>query len=228
MALELRPNCEWCDKDLPPAATDARICSYECTFCADCVERHLQNVCPNCGGGFTATADPPGDRVASRALGGQASAVAQAGPAVLRAGGDRTIFGARSGHSAGAALSGSACGHRHRLPSACLAHRSNAHDETRTGEAERDDQATERAGGDGGSGDGGHRRGVELPQAGDRAERARAQVAADLELPEVAGHDLRRGRGVRQGRGRDDRRQVADPGVRQRARSCRGCRRRTR
>jgi uncharacterized protein len=52
MALELRPNCEYCDKDLPPAATDARICTYECTFCADCVERHLTNVCPNCGGGF--------------------------------------------------------------------------------------------------------------------------------------------------------------------------------
>ena len=38
MALQLRPNCEYCDKDLPPDATDARICSYECTFCADCVE----------------------------------------------------------------------------------------------------------------------------------------------------------------------------------------------
>jgi uncharacterized protein len=50
--LELRPNCEWCDKDLPPDAADARICTYECTFCADCVEAHLHNVCPNCGGGF--------------------------------------------------------------------------------------------------------------------------------------------------------------------------------
>jgi hypothetical protein len=50
--LELRPNCEYCDKDLPPHATEARICTYECTFCADCVERHLSNVCPNCGGGF--------------------------------------------------------------------------------------------------------------------------------------------------------------------------------
>jgi hypothetical protein len=50
--LALRPNCEYCDKDLPPHATDARICTYECTFCADCVERHLSNVCPNCGGGF--------------------------------------------------------------------------------------------------------------------------------------------------------------------------------
>ncbi len=50
--LELRRNCEYCDKDLPPEAADARICSYECTFCADCVETHLGNVCPNCGGGF--------------------------------------------------------------------------------------------------------------------------------------------------------------------------------
>ena len=50
--LELRPNCERCDKDLPPDAADARICSYECTFCADCVDHHLSNVCPNCGGGF--------------------------------------------------------------------------------------------------------------------------------------------------------------------------------
>ena len=54
MALQLRPNCEYCDKDLPPDATDARICSYECTFCADCVETMLHNVCPNCGGGLTA------------------------------------------------------------------------------------------------------------------------------------------------------------------------------
>jgi hypothetical protein len=52
MALQLRPNCEYCDKDLPPAAAEARICSYECTFCADCVETKLFNVCPNCGGGF--------------------------------------------------------------------------------------------------------------------------------------------------------------------------------
>ena len=52
MALDLRPNCEYCDKDLPANAADARICTYECTFCADCVERVLTNVCPNCGGGF--------------------------------------------------------------------------------------------------------------------------------------------------------------------------------
>ena len=52
MALQLRPNCEYCDKDLPPNSTEAMICSYECTFCAGCVESKLFNVCPNCGGGF--------------------------------------------------------------------------------------------------------------------------------------------------------------------------------
>jgi hypothetical protein len=50
--LELRPVCEHCSKPLPPHAVDARICSYECTFCAECVDRMLGNVCPNCGGGF--------------------------------------------------------------------------------------------------------------------------------------------------------------------------------
>jgi hypothetical protein len=50
--LELRPTCEHCNKPLPPSALDARICSYECTFCAACVETVLANVCPNCGGGF--------------------------------------------------------------------------------------------------------------------------------------------------------------------------------
>ena len=51
--LELRPNCECCDKDLPPEATDALICTFECTFCADCVEHVLGGVCPNCGGNFS-------------------------------------------------------------------------------------------------------------------------------------------------------------------------------
>ena len=50
--LEIRPSCEACDRDLPPHAADARVCSYECTFCARCVEEVLGNVCPNCGGGF--------------------------------------------------------------------------------------------------------------------------------------------------------------------------------
>ena len=52
MALELRPNCEYCDVDLPPQSPEARICTYECTFCTTCVETRLANVCPNCGGGF--------------------------------------------------------------------------------------------------------------------------------------------------------------------------------
>ena len=46
------PTASTCDKDLPPNATDARVCSFECTFCAHCVETVLFNVCPNCGGGF--------------------------------------------------------------------------------------------------------------------------------------------------------------------------------
>ncbi|WP_088926371.1 DUF1272 domain-containing protein [Burkholderia multivorans] len=50
--LELRPSCEHCNAALPPASTQARICSFECTFCATCVDTVLHNVCPNCGGGF--------------------------------------------------------------------------------------------------------------------------------------------------------------------------------
>ncbi len=50
--LELRPSCEHCNKALPPASLEARICSFECTFCASCADDVLANVCPNCGGGF--------------------------------------------------------------------------------------------------------------------------------------------------------------------------------
>jgi len=50
--LELRPTCEHCNKALPPASTEAMICSFECTYCRDCVAL-LHDVCPNCGGGFT-------------------------------------------------------------------------------------------------------------------------------------------------------------------------------
>jgi hypothetical protein len=49
--LDLRPDCERCGRDLPPYA-DARICTFECTFCADCVDGPLGGVCPNCGGNF--------------------------------------------------------------------------------------------------------------------------------------------------------------------------------
>ena len=48
--LELRPNCERCGRDLPPDAADAMICSFECTFCRECVDTHLAGRCPNCGG----------------------------------------------------------------------------------------------------------------------------------------------------------------------------------
>ncbi|MFZ6644713.1 DUF1272 domain-containing protein [Undibacterium sp. TJN25] len=50
--LELRPGCECCDRDLPPDSADARICTFECTFCVDCVDNVLRGVCPNCGGNF--------------------------------------------------------------------------------------------------------------------------------------------------------------------------------
>jgi uncharacterized protein len=50
--LELRPTCEHCNCSLPPDASIARICSFECTFCERCVSGVLANVCPNCGGGF--------------------------------------------------------------------------------------------------------------------------------------------------------------------------------
>jgi uncharacterized protein len=52
--LELRPGCECCDKDLPPESTEARICTFECTFCADCAGARLQGICPNCGGELVA------------------------------------------------------------------------------------------------------------------------------------------------------------------------------
>jgi hypothetical protein len=48
--LELRPNCECCDKDLPPDSMEARICTFECTFCANCAQHALGGICPNCGG----------------------------------------------------------------------------------------------------------------------------------------------------------------------------------
>ena len=70
--LELRPSCEHCNAALPPESTEARICSFECTFCAACAEGLLANVCPNCGGGFVprpvrpARAWVPGVALASR------------------------------------------------------------------------------------------------------------------------------------------------------------------
>jgi len=50
--LELRPNCEYCDKDLPPESDQAVICSFECTFCISCANGVLNKICPNCSGNF--------------------------------------------------------------------------------------------------------------------------------------------------------------------------------
>ncbi len=51
--LEIRPNCECCNKDLLADSVEAMICTYECTFCLNCVDGIIKDVCPNCGGGFT-------------------------------------------------------------------------------------------------------------------------------------------------------------------------------
>ena len=64
--LELRPNCECCDKDLPPSAEDAMICSFECTFCLDCVTTVLpKGRCPNCGGNFAPRPIRPASKLAN-------------------------------------------------------------------------------------------------------------------------------------------------------------------
>lgn len=62
--LELRPNCECCDRDLPPDSAEARICSFECTFCASCAENVLGRVCPNCGGELVARPSRPAAKLA--------------------------------------------------------------------------------------------------------------------------------------------------------------------
>ena len=63
--LELRPSCECCDKALPPEASDAVICSFECTFCADCAEHKLGGKCPNCGGNFAPRPIRPAGKLAN-------------------------------------------------------------------------------------------------------------------------------------------------------------------
>lgn len=62
--LELRPNCECCNRDLPPESDAARICSFECTFCADCTETVLNGRCPNCGGNLVARPIRPAAKLA--------------------------------------------------------------------------------------------------------------------------------------------------------------------
>mgnify|MGYP001389520437 CR=1 FL=1 len=63
--LQLRPNCECCDKNLPPDSTEARICSFECTFCAACADGELGGVCPNCGGELVARPRRPTSMLAN-------------------------------------------------------------------------------------------------------------------------------------------------------------------
>lgn len=61
--LILKPNCECCDKNLPPASPEARICSFECTFCADCAKDNFNNICPNCGGDFVPRPKRPPEKL---------------------------------------------------------------------------------------------------------------------------------------------------------------------
>ncbi len=63
--LQLRPNCECCNVDLPPQSTEARICSFECTFCASCAEGVLAGKCPNCGGEFVPRPRRPAQKLAA-------------------------------------------------------------------------------------------------------------------------------------------------------------------
>lgn len=62
--LELRPNCECCNRDLPPESRDAFICSFECTFCRTCKDTVLEGVCPNCGGELVARPRRPASKLA--------------------------------------------------------------------------------------------------------------------------------------------------------------------
>ena len=62
--LQLRPNCECCDRDLPNESSEARICTFECTFCSTCVDTRLAGVCPNCGGEFAVRPRRPADKLA--------------------------------------------------------------------------------------------------------------------------------------------------------------------
>jgi hypothetical protein len=62
--LQLRPNCECCNRDLPPESGDAFICSFECTFCRDCASGNLKGKCPNCGGELVARPRRPGEKLA--------------------------------------------------------------------------------------------------------------------------------------------------------------------
>jgi hypothetical protein len=63
--LQLRPSCECCDADLTPDSPDARICSFECTFCAGCAQHKLRGICPNCGGELVVRPRRPAGKLAT-------------------------------------------------------------------------------------------------------------------------------------------------------------------
>lgn len=63
--LELRPGCECCDRDLPPDSADARICTFECTFCVECATSKLGGTCPNCGGELVTRPRRPLEKLAN-------------------------------------------------------------------------------------------------------------------------------------------------------------------
>ena len=196
MALELRPNCEWCDKDLPP----------DCHRCPDLQLRvhllrrlrraTLGECLPKLRRRVYSQTDPPGDRVAAWPLGCQAPAICPNVSISPTSAEEIATLSARLRDIPPERAAEGGDG----IANACALRVAACHCRGITGEAERNDQATQRAGRHGGRSSYGCCGGRELSQARDRAERARAEMAADLELPQVAGHDLRCCRGVRQGR----------------------------
>ena len=84
MALEIRPNCECCDKDLPPDSREAFICTFECTYCRDCASGKLDFVCANCGGELVRRPiRPPAKLIGNPASGNR---VVRSAPCVAHAG----------------------------------------------------------------------------------------------------------------------------------------------
>jgi uncharacterized protein len=78
--LELRPNCECCDIDLPFDSNIARICTFECTFCAACTEQKLKNICPNCKGELVRRPRRPAEKIAKNPASTQRVVKPQGGP----------------------------------------------------------------------------------------------------------------------------------------------------
>ena len=104
MALELRPNCEYCDVNLPLDSTEARICTYECTFCVSCVETVLANVCPNCGGGFERRPIRPRNEWRPGLSAALQPAPTKRHRALVFGRGHRRLLRAAPGHPAGATM----------------------------------------------------------------------------------------------------------------------------